>query len=157
MVIIAGTGHRPEDCAHDELGVRDRIRLKLEHTINRGLVIDVVISGMASGYDLWLADEALKMGLEVVAARPWAGHKPRVDDRELYQSVIDRAAFVVDVNESVKYPGPWVYHDRNHWMVENATHLLAYWTGKEAGGTYECWTYAEDRVPRYNIINDPPF
>lgn len=155
-MLIAGTGHRPEDMPESENWVRFKIRTKLEHTLNNQ-PIDVVISGMASGYDLWLADEALNLGIDVVAAKPWAGHKPRKADRELYESVIERAGFVVDVHEAEKYPGPWVYHDRNHWMVENATHLLAYYTGKEEGGTYECWTYAEGRIPRYNCIGDPPF
>ena len=153
-MIIAGTGHRPEDCPHDEDSIRGFISRRLnDHKDN----IVCVISGMASGYDLWLADEALKLDLDVVAARPWAGHAPRKADSEIYWSVIERAGFVVDTNEAVKYPGPWVYHDRNHWMVENATHLMAYWSGKESGGTYECWEYAYQKVKRANIFGDPPF
>jgi uncharacterized phage-like protein YoqJ len=55
---------------------------------------------------------------------------------------------VVNVNESIDYPGPKCYHDRNHWMVDNADRVLAYWSGKKSGGTYACVQYAEKQGKR---------
>lgn len=104
---------------------------------------DVVICGMANGCDLWSADEARLLGIEVWAAKPWAGHRPRKEDEELYARIIEYASRVVNIDESETYPGPWVYHKRNEWMVDNSTHVLAYLNPqKSKGGTYACVAYA---------------
>lgn len=136
-MIVALTGHRPEDC-EDENIVRAKIRQALEHS-----GADVVVCGMAAGVDLWGGDEALLLGIEVWAARPWKGHGPRAGDEPLYSKVIEEAGRVVNVIEQEEYPGAWCYHARNEWMVNNATHVLAYWNGKESGGTYACRRYAK--------------
>lgn len=149
MLIIAGTGHRPEK-SEGELVVRNKIATSL---LTSGA--DVVICGMASGYDLWLGDEALSQGIEVWAAKPWSGHVPRVSDKELYRRVEDEASLVVNVIESDKYPGHWVYQKRNEWMVDNATHILSYFDGGEKGGTWNCIKYARKvNKPIRNIYGD---
>lgn len=136
-MIIAGTGHRVEDC-EDEVTVRTKIREAL-----RALQPDVVITGMAAGYDLWLGAEARDLGIEIWCAKPWATHGPRKEDEELYHSLISTASLVHNVDSAKTYPGPWVYHKRNEWMVDHCDLLLAYWSGKEKGGTYACVKYAE--------------
>lgn len=155
-MIVAGTGHRPEDC-EDELGVRTKARVALEY---RGA--DIFICGMAAGYDLWAGDEARKLGLEIWAAKPWRGHGPRKGDEELYQGIIEHASKVVNVVDQDEFPGAWCYHKRNEWMVDNCTHLMAYWNGKEKGGTFACLNYAKSldeavRPKIRNIYHDPPF
>lgn len=147
-MIIALTGHRPEDC-EDEATVRRKLREALESASG----VTTVISGMASGVDLWGGDIALSLGLDVWAAKPWAGHGPRAEDRELYARVIEGARRVVNVDESEEYLGPWLYHNRNHWMVDNATHVLAYLNpNKTSGGTYACVQYAmKQEKPIRNI------
>lgn len=151
-MILAVTGHRPEDCE-----VEGIVRRKLRNNIDPERT-SVLISGMAAGVDLWAADEARLLGVEVWAARPWAGHTPRVEDEELYAIIIGYASKVVNVTESKDYPGPWVYHKRNEWMVDHATHVLAYWSGKESGGTYACRNYAKKQgVPIRNIYTAAPF
>lgn len=145
-MIIAGTGHRPEDCRSEE-DVRRRVRDTLKE-VNP----DTIITGMAAGFDLWFADEARLLGIEIWAARPWAGHVPRKRDEELYRRIVESASRVVDVDESELYGGPWVYHKRNEWMVDHATNVLAYWNGKKAGGTFACINYAKkQKVPVRNV------
>ena len=151
-LIVAGTGHRPED-AEPESWVRTKARVKLQYTDG----VSTFICGMASGFDLWAADEARLLGLEVWAARPWAGHTPRRGDEELYQRILDYASRVVAVDEAEEYRGPWVYQKRNEWMVDNADVVMAYWSGVEKGGTYNCVKYARGRKPLANIYYDPPF
>lgn len=137
-MIIALTGHRSEDCEPEER-VRERVRSALQSTPEQ---VDAVICGMANGLDLWGGDEALSLGIPVWAARPCGTHGPRTSDVELYAKVIENAERVVVVTETDNYPGPWVYHKRNEWMVDNADAVLAYWSGKERGGTYACIKYA---------------
>ena len=151
-MIVAGTGHRPENC-EDESIVRTKARVKLQYTPG----IEVFISGMASGFDLWAADEALNLGIEVWAARPWAGHTHRKSDRELYERICAEASRVVNVVESEDYPGVWVYHNRDRWMVDNADVIMAYWNGWESGGTYRTVEYARGKKPITNVYYSPPF
>jgi uncharacterized phage-like protein YoqJ len=106
---------------------------------------------MASGVDLWAADEARTLGIDLWAARPWSTHTPRRGDEELYGDILSAASKVVVVTSIDRYPGPWVYQKRNEWMVDNATNLLAYWSGKERGGTWNCIQYAKNvKVPIRN-------
>lgn len=152
-MIIAVTGHRPEDIRELERDVRGKFRTTFSEAAP-----ETVIVGMASGVDLWAGAEALLLGIEVIAAKPWAGHAPRAEDAELYATICDGAREVVEVDDSSKYPGPWVYHKRNEWMVDHATHILAYWSGKETGGTAACLRYANKvGKPVRNIYDLPPF
>lgn len=153
-LIVAGTGHRPEDCIHSETEVRIMARNKL-----RSSGATHFICGMASGFDLWAGYEAMLLGIEVWAAKPWAGHTPRAEDRELYASILEYASKVVNVDESETYKGPWVYQKRNEWMVDNADVVMAYWNPeKQKGGTFNCVEYArKKKKPIANIIGDPPF
>ena len=156
-MIIAGTGHRPED-SEPESYVRTKARVKLQYPNKSGLVIETFITGMAAGFDLWAGDEALNLGLDVWAAVPWKGHKPRKGDEALYERILAGASKIVWLNDSETYPGAFVYPNRNHWMVDNCDAVMAYWSGKEKGGTYECITYArEAKKPIANIYLDPPF
>lgn len=134
-MILAGTGHRPEKLTDPSL-VRKRIAVTLRESRPK-----VVISGMAAGFDLMLAHEAIHAGINVWAVRPWAGHRPRAEDYVLYHSIIDHAAKIVNVNESFAFPGNWVYQRRNEWMVNEADRILAWWDGTPSG-TANCIKYA---------------
>lgn len=101
-----------------------------------------LIQGMAAGIDLWSAWVAFNNQIPYTCARPWAGHSPRVADKNDYEQAMLHASSVVAVNDSLAYPGSWVYHTRNHWMVDRAEAVLAMWDGNEDGGTYACTMYA---------------
>jgi uncharacterized phage-like protein YoqJ len=105
---------------------------------------------------VWGGTEALDLGLPVIAAKPWRGHGPRKSDVALYERILDEAVEVVDVNPSDSYPGAWVYQKRNEWMVDNATHILAYYNGAPRGGTFNCLKYANKvRKPVKNVYGKP--
>lgn len=146
---IALTGHRSEDC-RSEGDVRERIRGALSTAPER---IEVVICGMANGVDLWAGNVALDLGLPVIAAKPWKGHGPRKSDVALYERILREAVEIVDVDPSEEYRGPWVYQKRNEWMVDHATHLLAYYSGKGRGGTFNCIEYGKKVLPEDHIRN----
>lgn len=152
-MIVAGTGHRPEKTEGEEI-VRTKSRVKLQYTPG----ITTFITGMAAGLDLWAADEARLLGIEVWAAIPWKGHQPRKQDKELYDRILGYAVKKVFVTEVDDYPGPWVYQKRNEWMVDNADAIMSYWDGVEKGGTWNCVKYARKvGKPITNIYYSPPF
>lgn len=150
-MILTVTGHRSEDAT--EPNVRGVFRKTLESHRD-----DVLCCGLANGVDLWAADEAINLGIEVWAFKPWRGHQPRKQDAELYARVLAAASRVVVVVEQDDYPGPWVYQKRNEAMVDASDYVLAYWNGKKKGGTFNCITYAKSvEVHGRNLYNDPPF
>ena len=133
-MILVLTGHR-SDKIEDARRVRQAIHASLIEAEP-----DIVVCGMANGFDLYGGHAACNLGFKVWAAKPWAGHKPRKDDVAIYDSIIMFADKVIDVTDYDKYPGPWVYQKRNEWMIDRGTHVLAYWDGSP-GGTNNCLKY----------------
>lgn len=148
MTVVWGTGHRPEDTNVDYL--------ELTHFISEFLKsrsdIEVAICGMAAGFDLAWGMEALNHGIEVWSVRPWAGHKARREDSRRYEWIERSAARHIITNDSLSYPGPWVYDTRNRWMVDNADEGVAFWNGKLSGGTFNCIEYADSVSKPYTNI-----
>lgn len=157
-MIVAGTGHRPEDC-EPESWVRTKARVKLQYPTKQNQQVTTFITGMAAGFDLWAADEARKLGIEVIAAVPWKTHKASIpkEFHELYDEILEYATKVHYLSDSTTFPGKYIYHKRNEWMVDNADAVMAYWNGKESGGTYACVKYADGKKPIANTYYDPPF
>lgn len=135
-MILATTGHRKRAC-EDESVVRERLRETFDEASP-----SVVIVGLCNGFDLWAGDEAHRQGVEVWSVKPWAGHGPEAGDESLYEDVASQSAKVITVVNQEEFPGPYCYHKRNEWMVDHATHVLAYWNGEPKGGTYACRNYA---------------
>lgn len=151
-MIVAATGHRPKDIVEPFGVVELKARVKLQKRASR------LICGMASGFDLLAANAAMELGLPITAVRPWTHHNAGVDWQENYDRVLAYADKVVVVTEAENYPGHWCMHKRNEWMVDHADVVMAYWNGKEAGGTFACRKYAKKvGKPVANIFYDPPF
>lgn len=136
MVTVSITGHRPE-----AIGDMKWVRAAMKQAYI-DMNADKVIQGMAAGVDLWSAAEAWNSQIPFVAARPWATHTARIADRQAYDWVLNHAVEVVNVSEATSFPGNFIYHVRNKYMVDNADQVLAVWDGSTYGGTYACFQYA---------------
>lgn len=137
-MIIAGTGHR-------EVSNRFDVERRVAESLKASEATHF-ICGMAAGFDLLAGNVALDMGILVTAARPWAGHTPRVGDEGVYSKIMQSALDIVNVTDEIDYPGPWCYHKRNEWMVDHADKVLAYLDPKtEKGGTFACVKYANKK------------
>lgn len=146
MVTVSITGHRPE--AIDDM-VWVRAAIKQAYADMRA---DKIIQGMAAGVDLWSAAEAWNSKIPFVAARPWSTHTARIADRKAYEWVLANAIEVVNVSDALTFPGNFIYHTRNKYMVDNADAVLAVWDGSLKGGTYACFQYAvQQEKPIYRI------
>lgn len=149
---IFGTGHRPEDA--NGVSFDQMIDLVCDAIVPKKLEVSAMLCGMASGFDLAFGVAAEMLQLDLWAVKPWAGHAPRDADREIYESLENYASRIIIVNDAWTYPGPWVYDDRNKWMVDNGDEGVAFWNGKRSGGTYNCLKYA-DRMGKL-VINVYP-
>lgn len=135
-MIIAVTGHRPEQIPN--MGFVD---IQLRHAFV-DLGATHIIQGMAPGADLRAACAAFRLKLPWTSVRPWAGHTPPDDWKNHYRQAWEFAAERVTIVEQEDYPGPWAYHERNHYMVDHANIIVAVWDGTPSGGTYQTIRYA---------------
>jgi|SRR5579871_4350333 len=96
---------------------------------------------MAVGCDIAWALAALDLAIPVIAAVPFDGQECRWPEkaRLMHAEILARARKVHIVS-----PGPYApdkYDRRNEWMVDQATKVVALWSGA-AGGTANCVAYA---------------
>lgn len=140
-VVISGTGHRP-----DKLGGYGKTAFDKLVTIAKNFLIeenpDIVISGMALGWDQALAIAAIQLNIPFIAAVPFKGQEsmwPR-ESQEFYRYILNRA-HKVEVTSTGGY-SPEKMQIRNKWMVDNSTKIAAMFNGSR-GGTYNCIKYAE--------------
>lgn len=148
MTTLAVTGHRP-DKAHqfDPWSQASHTRLReFARGELRRLQPSRVITGMALGFDLAIADACALDGIPFVAAVPCDNQERKWTPywQSTYQFLLANAAEVHVVS-----PGPyqgWKMLRRNVWMLEQlgpGDKLLALWDGS-SGGTGHCCKSAEN-------------
>lgn len=81
MTTIAGTGHRPGRLGGYGEEIDKRLRDLARAYLSRTLPT-TIISGMALGWDLSLAEAALELHIPVVAAVPFLGQEHKWSRRE---------------------------------------------------------------------------
>lgn len=141
-LIVAGTGHRPNKLGGYSVKVESRLIYLAESYLSENKP-DFVISGMALGWDLALAEASIRQSIPFIAAVPFKGQEsvwPK-KSRDLYNEILNQAKDVVYVSD----PGYSSYkmQIRNKWMVDKCNILLALWDGSE-GGTGNCVRYANE-------------
>lgn len=144
-LVIAGTGHRPEKLGgygwkvHSKLfGFAKGVLTAMCHNMGE----TKIITGMALGWDMALADAALALKIPYIAAVPFTGQESKWSPllQTHYRRLLESAEKV-----EVVCRGPysvWKMEERNQWMVDNCTRVLALWDGSK-GGTYNCIQYAK--------------
>lgn len=147
--IVSFTGHRPDKMsqwsqAPDEVerSVRRAVATEILSLVERGAT--TFLCGMAPGFDLWAADELLRLkiqgrvGCEVrlVAVVPYptfCRSFGSVVDQHLYEQVAAHA-------DEVIYSSPHYHHGcynlRNDFLADNADTLVAYYEGYDGGTRY---------------------
>ena len=137
------TGHRPEKISEPE----PVIKLKLEQEICRAIAdgLNIFISGMARGVDIWAAEIVLKLRdsgvpVQLICASPFDGFENNwnADWQARYRTVMasaDNAIFVCP-----RY-SRYCFQVRNEWMVNHSSRVIAVYNG-EPGGTRNTIAYA---------------
>jgi uncharacterized phage-like protein YoqJ len=141
-VIVAATGHRPDKLGGYGRGAQLRlITLALQYLTEHPDITDA-ISGMALGWDTAWTIAALKKGIRVHAAIPFAGQHcawPESSQR-LYRLLLEQCSQVTYVS-SPGYSCDKLQR-RNRWMTDHCDRFVAVWNGS-AGGTRNCIRYAQ--------------
>lgn len=151
-VSAAFTGHRFYDFSQREY-IQERLTSAISEAYDHG--IRNFISGFALGIDLMAAQlvQSLKCnlpGISLTAAIPFEGQAERYNiyDKRVYGRLLELADKVVVLSDCYY---PRCFLDRDEFMVENASYLIAYYDGREKGGTY--YTVKKARARGIPIIN----
>lgn len=145
---ISFTGHRPDKIA-DHSGSRGEVEIAIRKRVAEEIVrlskegATTFLSGMAPGFDLWAADEVLRLrgegriGEEVrlLLAIPYPNFERSfgVEYRPLYESILEGADEVIYTSCGYHHG---CYARRNDFLAENGDVLLAYYEGTEGGTRY---------------------
>jgi hypothetical protein len=145
-MILAGTGHRPNKLRIGALdGYQPRVQTRLMDLARAALRRrrpDLVISGMAIGWDTALAIAAVDVGIPFDAYVPFEGQESRWPPaaRGVYRDLLRLARRTIIVSEAGYSPEAMQF--RNERMVDDCDSLLALWNGTP-GGTANCLRYAD--------------
>lgn len=140
-LILAGTGHRPEQLGgYAPNNTTSRIYARTLDHLTR-LKPEKVISGMALGFDLMLAEACVELKIPFIAAVPCATQADvwPLPSRAKWKHLISKAA---DVQVLAQKYTMRCMQDRNVWMVDHADGLIVCWNGETSGGTWNCIQYA---------------
>ena len=163
LYACAFTGHRPksfpwkyDETAPDCVRLKEVLAVQIKLLADRG--VTDWLSGMALGVDLWAAEMVLDLKKKNPALRlhcilPCEGQELKwpASEQEQYHSILRQADEVVYVNRA--------YHsdcmlERNRYMVEHSSVLLAVYNGKWRSGTAATMRYAQ-KMGREIIVIDP--
>lgn len=151
-VSAAFTGHRFYDFSQ-RVFIQERLTSAISEAYDHG--IRNFISGFVLGIDLMAAQlvQSLKCnlpGISLTAAIPFEGQAERYNiyDKRVYGRLLELADKVIVLSDCYY---PRCFLDRDEFMVENASYLIAYYDGREKGGTY--YTVKKARAMGIPIIN----
>lgn len=151
-VSAAFTGHRFYDFSQRGF-IQERLTSAISEAYDHG--IRNFISGFALGIDLMAAQlvQSLKCnlpGISLTAAIPFEGQAERYNiyDKRVYRRLLELADKVIVLSDCYYLR---CFLDRDEFMVENASYLIAYYDGREKGGTY--YTVKKARARGIPIIN----
>ena len=140
----AFTGHR-------FISYSDRRRLKtnLERAITVCCHSGIrhFLCGMAVGFDMLAAETLLAMkadypDIRLTTVIPFRGQSCKFNpaDKERYRSILGKADNVVCLSETY-FDGCFLR--RNDYMLNHASHIIAYYNGEPKGGTFYTYRRAE--------------
>ena len=140
---VCFTGHRPEKLTKDERFIVNDLEKEIRKAISDGL--NVFITGMARGVDIWAAQIVLKLrdegcNVRLICACPYEGFERSWSQewQKAYREILTVADFVKYVCNGY---GPACFQIRNEWMVNHSARVIAVYNG-ENGGTKNTMDYA---------------
>lgn len=132
---VCFTGHRPEKLIRCEWLIKRDLEKQVRQAIADGL--NVFISGMARGVDIWAAEIVLKLRdagqpVKLICACPYDGFEQGWS--RMWQ---ERYAAILAAADYVKYVCPGYsrscFQIRNEWMVNNSARVIAVFNNTPSG------------------------
>ena len=138
------TGHRPEKLTAPEWLIKRELEREIRQAMADGL--DVFITGMARGVDIWAAEIVLDLRdagapIRLMCASPFEGFERSWNDewQRRYNRIMVAADHTLFVCNGYSRS---CFQIRNEWMVNHSARVIAVFNG-EKGGTKNTIDYAK--------------
>ncbi len=129
------TGHRPEKLTRSETVIRKDLEIQIHQAVADGL--NVFITGMARGVDIWAAQIVLKLRdagypVKLMCACPYDGFETgwSQDWQRQYREILTAADFVKYICGGYSRV---CFQIRNEWMVNHAARVIVVFNGEKSG------------------------
>lgn len=140
---VCFTGHRPEKLSRSEQAIKADLEKQILLAKDDGL--NVFITGMARGVDIWAAQIVLQLRskgamIKLISACPYEGFECSWSQKwqTQYREILESADYVRNVCEGYSRA---CFQIRNEWMVNHSSRVIAVFNG-EMGGTKNTIDYA---------------
>ena len=128
---VCFTGHRPEKLTRHEEVIKKDLEKEIRQAVADGL--NVFITGMARGVDIWAAQIVLQLrgeghGIRLICACPYDGFETGWSQewQRQYKEILSEADFVKYVCEGYSRS---CFQIRNEWMVNHSARVIAVFNG----------------------------
>lgn len=132
---VCFTGHRPEKLTRSEQSIKADLEIQICRAIDDGL--NVFITGMARGVDIWAAQIVLKLRdngatIRLICACPYDGFESTWSPnwQRQYNDILKSADYVKYVCDGYSRS---CFQRRNEWMVDHASRVIAVFNGEKSG------------------------
>ena len=129
------TGHRPEKLTRNEKAIKIDLEKEIRQAVADGL--NVFITGMARGVDIWAAQIVLQLrgeghGVRLICACPYDGFESGWSQewQRQYKEILSAADFVKYICEGYSRS---CFQIRNEWMVNHSARVIAVFNGEKSG------------------------
>ena len=156
------TGHRPQSLEWIE-NLKDERYVNLRSCLKQKVIdaIDIgithFISGMAEGVDLLVAEIVLELKwdypfITLECAIPFFGqhHNFAENNQSRYQNIVENAD-IVNILSNKYFKGCML--ERNKYMVEHSSVLIAVHNGNKSGGTFQTINLAKKKNLEVWVVN----
>lgn len=132
---VCFTGHRPEKLTRSEVAIRKDLEIQICQAVADGL--NVFITGMARGVDIWAAQIVLMLrdegyDVKLICACPYDGFECGWSQewQKQYREILTAADFVKYVCGGYSRS---CFQIRNEWMVNHSARIIAVFNGEKSG------------------------
>ena len=132
---VCFTGHRPEKQTRHEKSIKTDLEKEIRQAVADGL--NVFITGMARGVDIWAAQIVLMLrdegyDVKLMCVCPYEGFELRWSQewQKAYREILAAADFVKYVCEGYNRT---CFQARNEWMVNHSARVIAVFNGEKSG------------------------
>lgn len=132
---VCFTGHRPEKLTCPDRAIKKDLEKEIRQAVADGL--NVFITGMARGVDIWAAQIVLMLrdegyDVKLMCACPYEGFERGWSQewQKAYREILVAADFVKYVCEGYSRA---CFQIRNEWMVNHSARVIAVFNGEKSG------------------------